>query len=40
MASKYHAEIFEVLRRKFRQRVPIHFVVAERRHITLKAQIL
>ncbi len=40
MASKYHAEIFEILPRELRQRVPIDFVVAEPRHITLKAQTL
>ena len=40
MASKYHAEIFEILRRELRQRVSIDFVVAERRRITLKAQTL
>jgi hypothetical protein len=40
MASEHHAEIFEILRRELRQRVPIDFVVAERRHITLKAQTL
>jgi hypothetical protein len=40
MASKHHAEIFEILRRELRHRVPIDFVVAERRQITLKAQTL
>jgi len=40
MAPKHHAEILEILRRELRQRVPIDFVVAERRHITLKAQTL
>jgi hypothetical protein len=40
MASKHYAKIFEILRRELRQRVPADFVVAERRHITLKAQTL
>ena len=40
MTSEHHAEIFEILRRQLRQRVPIDFVVAECRHITLEAQTL
>ena len=38
MASKHHAEILQILRRQLRQHVPIDLVVAERRHISFKAQ--
>jgi hypothetical protein len=40
MDPKHHAEILEILRRELRQHVPIDFVVAERRHVALKAQTL
>ena len=38
MAPKHHAEIPEIVSRQLWQRVPIDFVVAERRCIALKAQ--
>jgi hypothetical protein len=40
VASEHHAEILEILRRQLRQRFPIDLVVAEGRHIALKAQTL
>ena len=40
MAPKHHAEIPEIVSRQLWQRVPIDFVVAERRCIALKAQTL
>jgi hypothetical protein len=40
MAPQYHAEIFEILRREPRQRVPIDFVLVERGRIALQAQSL
>ena len=38
MASKHHAEIFEILRRQLRQLFPIDLVLTERLVVTLKTK--
>src|SRR5438105_2627207 len=40
VSSEHHAEILEILSRQLRQRIPIDLVIAEGRHIALKAQTL